>query len=80
MKKNKIKYLVILLLVLLLTGCTTVLKDSKTKKAVFYETNDVKITLYENILCQPEDKGLIKKYAHSAHKFTFFCRHLQTFP
>ena len=62
MKKNKFKVLIILFLVLALTGCTTVLKDNKTKKAVYYETNDVKITLYENILCQPEDKGLIKKY------------------
>ena len=62
MKKNRVKILILFLLVLLLTGCTTVLKDNKTKKAVYYETNDVKITLYENILCQPTDKGLIKKY------------------
>lgn len=62
MKNNKFKIVIVFLLVLLLSGCTTVLKDSKTKKAVFYETNDVKITLYENILCQPTDKGLIKKY------------------
>ena len=62
MKNNKIKVVIIFLLVLLLTGCTTVLKDTKSKKAVYYETNDVKITLYENILCQPTDKGLIKKY------------------
>ena len=62
MKKNRVKIIIVFLLVLLLTGCTTVLKDNKTKKAVYYETNDVKITLYENILCQPTDKGLIKKY------------------
>lgn len=62
MKNKKTKILLVFLLILLLTGCTTVLKDSKTKKAVYYETNDVKITLYENILCQPTDKGLIKKY------------------
>ena len=62
MKNNKAKIIIVFLLVLLLTGCTTVLKDSKTKKAVVYETNDVKITLYENILCQPTDEGLIKKY------------------
>ena len=61
MKNKKTKILLVFLLILLLTGCTTVLKDSKTKKAVYYETNDVKITLYENILCQPTDKGLIKK-------------------
>ena len=62
MKKNKVKVLILFLLVLLLTGCTTVLKDPKTKKGVVYENNDVKITLYENILCQPTDEGLIKKY------------------
>jgi len=61
MKKNKTKIFIILALVILLTGCATVLKDNKNK-AVFYETNNVKITLYENILCKPETKGLVEKY------------------
>lgn len=61
--KNKIKKVLLLfLLVFILTGCTQALKDPKTKKVVFYENNSVKITLNENILCQPTDKGLLKKY------------------
>lgn len=61
MKKNKFKIFIVLALVILLTGCATILKDNKNK-AVFYETNNVKITLYENILCKPETKGLVEKY------------------
>ena len=61
MKKNKLKIFIVLALVILLTGCATILKDNKNK-AVFYETDNVKITLYENILCQPEEKGLVEKY------------------
>lgn len=63
MKKNKIKKIIIcLILCLAVTGCTTTLKDKKTKQIVYYENNSVKITLNENILCQPTDKGLVKKY------------------
>ena len=62
MKKNVKKIFLLLFLLILLTGCTTVLKDNKTKKVVYYENDSVKITLNENILCQPTDKGLIKKY------------------
>ena len=60
---NKIKKsLIIILIIFILTGCTQVLKDKKTNKIVYYETDSVKITLNENILCQPTDKGLINKY------------------
>ena len=62
MKNNLKRVLVVLLLVFILTGCTTALKDKKTNKIVYYENDSVKITLNENILCQPTDKGLIKKY------------------
>lgn len=62
MKKNIKKIFILLFLVLALSGCTQILKDNKTKKAVFYENDSVKITLYQNILCQPTDKGLVKKY------------------
>lgn len=62
-KNNKIKkIMIILLLMILVTGCTTTLKDPKTKKIVYYENNKVKITLNENILCKPTDKGLVKEY------------------
>lgn len=61
--KNKLKkILVLFLLVFVLTGCTQVLKDSKTKKVAYYETDSIKITLNKNILCQPTNKGLIKEY------------------
>ena len=62
MKKNIKKIFIVLFLILVLTGCTQVLKDNKTKKAAFYENDSVKITLYQNILCQPTDKGLVKEY------------------
>ena len=60
MKKNLKKILVLFVAIFLLTGCTKVLKDGKN--AVIYENNSIKITLYENILCQPETKGLVKEY------------------
>ena len=60
MKKNIKKFLVLFVALFLLTGCTKVLKDGK--QAVIYENKSVRLTLYQNILCQPESKGLIKKY------------------
>lgn len=63
MNRKKIsKILIIVFVVFILTGCTTVLKDPKTKKAVYYEDEKVKITLNENILCKPTNKGVIKEY------------------
>ena len=62
MNKKVKKIIVLLLITLLVTGCTRVLKDNKTKSIVYYENNSVKITLNENILCKPTDKGLINKY------------------
>lgn len=60
MKKNIKKILVLFFALFLLTGCTKVLKDGK--KAVVYENKSVRMTMYENILCQPESEGLIKEY------------------
>lgn len=62
MKKTMKKVLVFLFLIVMVTGCTTVLKDPKTKKAVTYEDKNLKITLNQNILCKPTNKGVIKKY------------------
>ena len=61
MSKKIRKILLLFVVVFVLTGCTTVLKDKKNN-VVYYETDSVKITLNENILCQPEDKGVIAKY------------------
>ena len=62
MKKHLKKVLVFLFLIVIVTGCTTVLKDPKTKKAVTYEDENLKITLNQNILCKPTNKDVIKKY------------------
>ena len=60
MKKKITIILILFISLFLLTGCTKVLKDGK--QAVVYENKSVRLTLYENILCQPESKGLIKEY------------------
>ena len=62
MKKMMKKVLIFLFLIVMVTGCTTVLKDPKTKKAVTYEDKNLKITLNQNILCKPTNKGVLKKY------------------
>lgn len=58
MKKKKVLLLLILTLVLT-TGCTKVLKD-KDKKAVINEVTGQNLT--ENIVCKPTDKETIKLY------------------
>ena len=61
--KNKLKkFLLLFLVIFVVTGCTTALKDKKKNEIVYYENDSVKIQLNENILCQPEDKSVISKY------------------
>lgn len=59
-KNNKIKVVILVALLLFSTGCTKVMKDPETKKAVTNPTTGQSIT--ENILCQPTDKETIKIY------------------
>ena len=59
-KHNKIKIIFLAVLILFSTGCTKVLKDTKTKKAVINPTTGQSLT--ENILCQPTDKETIELY------------------
>lgn len=60
MKKNKIKiFMVLVLLLLTMTGCTKVLTDSN-KKAVKNEATGQ--TLTKNIICKPTSKNTIKIY------------------
>lgn len=60
MKKNKSKLIIILMLMVLLTGCTKSLSDPKTKKVVTNPTTGQSLT--ENILCRPTDKETIELY------------------
>ena len=60
MKKNKSKLIIILILMMLVTGCTKSLSDPKTKKVVTNPTTGQSLT--ENILCRPTDKETIELY------------------
>ena len=59
MKKLTKKIIIVLSIFILLTGCTTQLKDSKGKIVKNEVTGQ---TLTKNILCQPTDKKAIKIY------------------
>ena len=61
MKKSKkiYKILIIILMLMLTTGCTKTLTDSN-KKPVKNEVTGQNLT--ENILCQPKNKVTIKAY------------------
>ena len=61
-KRKTLKLLLVIFTLFIFTGCTTILKDPKTKQAVYYEDSKVRITLNENILCKPTSEGLIEKY------------------
>lgn len=58
-KKLGLKLVLICSIFLLLTGCTTQLKDSKNKPVQDPTTGQ---TLTKNILCQPTEKNAIKLY------------------
>lgn len=58
-KSNKVKILFILLLIVVLTGCTKQLKDVDGK---IVKNNETGQTLPSNILCKPTDKDIIKLY------------------
>ena len=57
--KKKIKYLIILLLLVVTTGCTTYLKNKDGKPVTNPTTGQ---SLAENILCRPTDEETIKLY------------------
>jgi len=60
MKKNKSRLIIVLILIVLVTGCTKSLNDPKTKKVVTNPTTGQSLT--ENILCRPTDKETIELY------------------
>jgi len=60
MKKiNKVKVLVLILCIFLLTGCTKILKDKDNKPIKNEETGQV---LTSNIICKPTNKSTIEIY------------------
>lgn len=66
MKKNKFKkILIVIMLVFVLTGCTTQLTDKDNKAVTNKETGQ---TLTKNILCQPEDKETRELYTKNGVK------------
>lgn len=60
MKNKKTKTLLILLMVILTTGCTKTLQNPETKKAVTNPTTGQSLT--ENVLCKPKDEETLKLY------------------
>lgn len=67
MKQNKKKILTIIMCTLLLTGCTTQLKD-KDNKVITNEKTGQSIT--ENIICKPTDKEVLKIYKDNKVKIS----------
>ena len=61
--KNKIKVLILLLVITSTTGCTDYLKDNENKSVVNPSTNQ---SLVENILCKPTDEETLKIYKEKA--------------
>lgn len=59
MKKNKLKFLIVILVTFILCGCTQALKD-KDNKIIVNEKTGQSIT--ENVMCRPTDKEVLAKY------------------
>lgn len=65
--KKKIKYLLVISLLFITTGCTTYLKDDKGTVII---NNDTGQNLVDNILCRPEDEKTIKLYEDAGYDLT----------
>ena len=65
--KKKSKLLIIVLTVLLLTGCTKTLKTKDNKVVVNKETGQ---SITENIVCKPTNKDVIKIYKKNKVKIS----------
>lgn len=65
MKKNKLKLLLVLFLLLISTGCTTTLTDSNNKPVKNEVTGQ---NLTKNIICQPTNKETLKAYEKNGVK------------
>lgn len=67
MKKNK-KIFLLLLILVVLTGCTKNLKDPNNSKK-FVKNEKTGQTLPSNILCRPTDKDIVKLYDKTKAEF-----------
>ncbi len=65
--KKQIKFLIVFLILILTTGCTTYLKDKEGKTIIDEKTGQ---SLAENILCRPEDEEIIKLYNENGFDFS----------
>lgn len=63
--KNKIKVIILLLVIISTTGCTKMLQGEDKKNVVNTNTNQA---LVENILCKPEDETTINIYKEHSDK------------
>ena len=59
MKNKKTKFILLMLSILLLTGCTKNLKDSENKIVTNEKTGQ---SVTENIICRPTDEDMLKIY------------------
>ena len=59
MKNKKTKFILLMLSILLLTGCTRNLKDSENKIVKNEKTGQ---SVTENIICRPTDEDMLKIY------------------
>ena len=59
MKNKKIKFILLMLSILLLTGCTKNLKDSENKIVKNEKTGQ---SVTENIICRPTEEDMLKIY------------------
>lgn len=77
MKKKNAKVLLLIISLIMLTGCTKTLTD-ENKKAVKFE--DTGKTLTENVLCRPTEEKVIELYKENGVDTDKLpvCRKLQT--
>ena len=69
--KKKMKYGLLLLLLVVTTGCTTYLKNSDGKPVTNPTTGQ---SLAENILCRPTDEETIKLYEDNNYDLSKFTK------
>lgn len=77
MKKNKYLVIILLILVILSTGCTKYLSNADNKR-ITYEVTGQAVT--SNILCLPEDEDLLKIYKKNKKNMDVDLKKLKSCP